>query len=107
MIVDSKLDPSDTQYDQSNPPKYYDMLGMDPRGVNNTTPRTSCFPIVASRNIWMLQSDTDGVIGSSDSSFATMWARAKALGEGCSERVKNSDTPRSEIAFHMNTVPFV
>ena len=107
MIVDSKLDPSDTQYDQSNPPKYYDVLGMDPRGVNNTTPRISCFPTVASRNIWMLQSDAEGVIGSSDSSFATKWARAKALGEGCSERVKNSDTRESEIAFHMNTAPFV
>ena len=55
----------------------------------------------------MLQSDAEGVIGSSDSSFATMWARAKALGDGCSARVKNIDIRESEIAFHMNTAPFV
>lgn len=51
MIVDSPLDPPRQEYDRANPPKYYDVLGMDPRGVNNTTPHFSCFPTVASRDL--------------------------------------------------------
>lgn len=107
MIVDSKLDPSIAQYDPSNIPKYYDILGMDPRGINNTTPRISCFPDMLSRDVWNLQSRAEGIIGTSETSLETLWARAGALGEGCSNMAGSSKNPEAEIAFHMNTAPFI
>jgi hypothetical protein len=70
MIVDSNLDISDIEHNKSDSPKYYDILGC-----------ISCFPTTASRKIWALQSDAQGIINSSDSAFANMWARYKALGE--------------------------
>ena len=107
MIVDSKLDPSIAQYDPFNPPKYYDILGMDPRGINNTTPRISCFPDMLSRDVWNLQSRAEGLIGTSGTSLETLWARASALGEGCSNMASSSQSPQAQIAFHMNTAPFI
>ena len=107
MIVDSKLDPSITHYGSSNLPKYYDILGMDPRGINNTTPRISCFPDMLSRDIWNLQSRAEGIIGTSKDSLEDLWARASALGEGCSRMAGSSKSPEAKIAFHMNTAPFI
>ena len=107
MIVDSKLDPSITDYDPSDLPKYYDVLGMDPRGINNTTPRISCFPDMLSRNVWNLQSRAEGIIGTSETSLENLWARANALGEGCWRMAGNSMSPEAKIAFHMNTAPLI
>ena len=107
MIVDSKLDPSITYRGSSNLPKYYDVLGMDPRGINNTTPRISCFPDMLSRDVWKVQSRAEGIIGTSKNSLENLWARASALGEGCSEMASSSKSPEAKIAFHMNTAPFI
>ena len=107
MIVDSKIDPSIPHYDPSDLPRYYDVLGMDPRGINNTTPRISCFPDMLSRDVWNLQSRTEGIIGTSENSLENLWARANALGEGCSKMASSSDKPEAKIAFHMNTAPFI
>ncbi len=107
MIVDSDLDPSINEIDADNSQKYYDILGMDPRGVNNTTPRYSCFPTSASREIWDLQSEAQGIIGSSDNVFDTVFERTKALSEGCSRRIAGSENIEDRLAFHMNTSPVV
>ena len=79
MIVDSDADPAIEDIDGHGTSKYYDILGMDPRGVNNTTPRYSCFPTAASREIWTLQSDAQGMIGSSDAAFDAVFERIKSL----------------------------
>lgn len=77
MIVDSNADPAIDDVDIHNSPKYYNILGMDPRGVNNTTQRHSCFANAASRDIWTLQSDAQGMIGSSSDIFDTVFERKK------------------------------
>lgn len=107
MIVDSPLDPLDDDYDEADPPKYFDVLGFDPRGVNNTTPRLMCFPDATSRDLWILQSSAEGILGSSGGALADMWARSTALSEGCSHRIAESDNPGDKLAFHMNTSPVV
>ena len=107
MIVDSNADPAIDDIDIHNPQKYYEILGMDPRGVNNTTPRHSCFPTAASRDIWILQSDAQGMIGSSSHIFDTVFEREKALSEGCSKRTASGENVEDKLAFHMNTSPVV
>ena len=107
MIVDSNVDPSIDAIDVNNFPKYYDILGVDPRGVNNTTPHYSCFPTAASRDIWTLQSDAQGMIGSSDNAFDNLFERTRALNEGCSKRVATSGHVEDKLAYHLNTSPVV
>ena len=92
------------------PPTYQSIMtssGMDPRGINNTTPRISCFPDMLSRDVWKLQSRAEGIIGTSEHSLENLWARASALGEGCSEMASSSKSPEAKIAFHMNTASFI
>ena len=105
-VIDSDLDPLDTQA-QSVSPNYFDIIGIDPRGINNTTPRLSCFPTPLSRDLWSLQSNAEGMIGSSKTSFSNLWARAEALGTGCSARFRNSNDSNDKLAFHMNTTPVI
>ena len=107
MIVDSSVDPSIDDIDLHNPPKYYDVLSVDPRGVNNTTPRYSCFPNAASRDIWSLQSDAQGMIGSSSHALDNVFERSKSLGEGCSKRAASSKIVEDKLVYHMNTSPLV
>ena len=107
MIVDPRLDPSVADIDIHSSPKYYDILGMDPRGVNNTTPRYACFPTATSRDIWSLQSIAQGIIGSSDKAFDNIYERSKALSESCSKRAKIGENVEDKLAYHMNTSPVV
>jgi pimeloyl-ACP methyl ester carboxylesterase len=65
--------------------KYFDLIGFDPRGVNNSTPHLHCFPDSIARQIWDAQASAEGLFESSDDSFDLMWARAKALGQACSD----------------------
>lgn len=107
MIVDSPLDPAVANIDIDISPKYYDILGMDPRGVNNTTPRYSCFPTAASRDVWTLQSVAQGIIGSSDKAFDNVYERSKALSGSCSKRASSGENIEDQLAYHMNTSPVV
>ena len=106
-IVDSSIDPSSDHFDIHSPPKFYDILGMDPRGVNNTTPYYSCFPTAASRDIWNIRTDAQGIIGSSNNAFDAVFARTKALSEGCSKRIASGENVGDKLAYHMNTSPVV
>ncbi len=105
MIVDSAVNPSDGQYNATSTPKYFDILGIDSRGLNNSTPCFSCFPTLESRQTWTLQSAAEGIIGSSDRSFANMWSRFQALGKGCSSKAANSDKYQDQLALHVGTTP--
>lgn len=105
--MDSPVDPVIDDIDIQNSPKYYDILGMDPRGINNTKPRYSCFPIAVSRDIWTLQSEVQGMIGSPNDVFGAVFERTKVRSQGCSKRTANSENIEDLLAFHMNTFPVV
>lgn len=104
-IVDSEDCPSQPLIAGTSA-KYFDILGWDPRGVNNTTPTLSCFPDSFTRQVWNLQTEADGMLGSSKSSLTTLWQRAKALAQGCSEALALSFNGTDEaLGEHVNTTP--
>lgn len=80
--------------------RFYDILGFDPRGVNNTTPTTSCFSNTSSFRRWKTQLQAFGIPGSSNISFMQTWAANSALSETCSRHYKSSS-----LGQHINTVP--
>jgi pimeloyl-ACP methyl ester carboxylesterase len=81
--------------------KYYDIIGFDPRGVNNTTPALACFPNAFERLAWNLQSQAEGLIGLTNDSFLKAWARAKVLGQSCEE------ANGQKLGYFLNTTPVV
>ncbi|KAL1999010.1 hypothetical protein VTN02DRAFT_5207 [Thermoascus thermophilus] len=106
LIADSEEDPR-SGYDEASAdlPRYFDVIGFDPRGVNNTTPAFTCFPSTFARKNWELQVEADGMLGSSDSSFMRNWQRSKALNDGCSEVISTSVDGDEAIGEHVNTSP--
>ncbi|CRG89016.1 hypothetical protein PISL3812_06051 [Talaromyces islandicus] len=63
--------------------KYFDILSLDPRGVNNTTPRLRCFPDAFHQQVWQLLSPDYGLLWHSESIIGMEWGRAAALGASC------------------------
>lgn len=65
--------------------KHFDIIGFDPRGVNNTTPSLSCFASDIQAAVWKLEKHADGYVGDNESSFDKLWARLRLLAEQCSK----------------------
>ncbi|KAI5812016.1 TAP-like protein-domain-containing protein, partial [Pyronema omphalodes] len=61
----------------------HSVIGFDPRGINNTTPQTNCFPNEAARKIWWLRSQ-----GTTGADLGVQFAMAKSIGKQCEEGVK-------------------
>lgn len=103
-IADSDTDPA-SEFDESASdfPKYYDIIGFDPRGVNNTTPGFSCFPDMFSKRNWELQAQAEGMLGSGPGSFVRSWQRAMALSAGCSQIITASINGEEALGEHVNT----
>ena len=76
----------------------FDIIGFDPRGVNNTTPWFSCFSNDIERAFWDAQIEASGVLGSSDAAFDVQWAKQRALADSCSKRAVEAG-----IGEHMST----
>ncbi|KAF1809556.1 hypothetical protein P152DRAFT_461494 [Eremomyces bilateralis CBS 781.70] len=83
-------------------PLYFDIIGFDPRGVNNTVPTASCFPDDLSRHNWNLQSESQGV-ALDNSSFEIVWARTQALASSCSKTISGMERGIEEVGKFMNT----
>lgn len=98
QIVDSDRTPS--EWSESD--KYFDIIGFDPRGINHSTPVLSCFQDNFARQVWALQSEAEGILGSSGGSLRIAWRRARALADGCSSRLDGSNQTLLE---HVNTTP--
>ncbi|KAL4751067.1 hypothetical protein BDW72DRAFT_100496 [Aspergillus terricola var. indicus] len=84
---------------------YFDIIGFDPRGVNNTTPGFSCFPNLFSQKNWELQAEADGILGSSADSFMRNWQRAIALNPACSQAISTPTIDGDALGEHTNTPP--
>jgi hypothetical protein len=93
-IVDSPMNPKD-----GNDGKYFDIIGFDPRGVNNTIPRTSCLSSGRARDIWKLSLYTEGL--PSNTSFSHIWSRTAAYSETCSLRLIEEE--EDQIGRYVNT----
>lgn len=91
----------------SDGPRYFDILGFDQRGVNNTVPRFSCFTDPLTRQAWKLQSEAEGMLGSHRNSLNTNWARSEALGISCSQKEESDKNGQEWIGEFMNTAPVV
>ncbi|KAF5861315.1 hypothetical protein ETB97_000431 [Aspergillus alliaceus] len=102
-IVDAETDP--TIEEQETPDRYFDIIGFDPRGVNNTTPGFSCFPNIFSQKNWELQAQAEGMLGSSEGSFMRSWQRSIALNTGCSATLTTVSGTGDALGEHMNTPP--
>jgi pimeloyl-ACP methyl ester carboxylesterase len=106
--LDSARSPSDfAPMSGDESPKYFDIIGFDPRGVGSTTPVISCFPDYPSRKLWYLQSQDDGLLGSSDAAYPLAWARASALGNHCSHAHDGFGENLDGLASFVNTSPVV
>ncbi|GLB03375.1 hypothetical protein AtubIFM57258_007953 [Aspergillus tubingensis] len=102
-IVDSPESPSAN----SAGGKYFDVVSFDPRGVNNTKPNLSCFPDSATRKAWLLQSEAEGLLGSSEGVFDTRWARYETFGMSCNQQGVTASKDGEWIGKFMNTAPVV
>ncbi|KAL2867640.1 putative proteinase [Aspergillus lucknowensis] len=103
-VVDSAASPAETTDGSRH--RYFDIIGFDPRGVNNTTPGFSCFPNLFAQKNWELQAEADGMLGSSANSFMRNWKRAIALNTGCSKAISTpSGDGGDALGEHTNTPP--
>lgn len=104
-IVDADIDPS-TADGINTSSLYFDIIGFDPRGVNNTTPQFSCFPSLSSQRNFELQAEADGMLGSSADSLMRNWQRTIALSQSCAEQLLLRDDDSDEaFGEHLNTLP--
>ncbi|RAL11005.1 alpha/beta hydrolase [Aspergillus homomorphus CBS 101889] len=89
--VDSAQAPNEPEESRNAGPKYFDIVSFNPRGINNTTPVFSCFRDTAARQAWKLQTEAEGILGSSEGAFDTHWARHEALGLTCTQLQSTGD----------------
>ncbi|KAH9838837.1 TAP-like protein [Teratosphaeria destructans] len=78
----------------------FDIIGFDPRGVNNTTPFLSCAPNHLEAARQAIEEDAHGFIDSSDTAFDYIWARKRAWADDCSRRAAAQG-----IGKHVSTAP--
>jgi pimeloyl-ACP methyl ester carboxylesterase len=86
FVADSPIDPSDPASFAAKA-KYFDIIGFDPRGVNNTTPRAYCFPDDVTATLFALEDQASGFVNSNES-FVKAWARTSAMAQSCNERIE-------------------
>ncbi|PLB36887.1 putative proteinase [Aspergillus candidus] len=102
-IVDAKSNPG---HNTTGTARYFDIIGFDPRGVNNTTPGFSCFPNTFAQRNWELQAEADGMLGSSRDSLMRNWQRTRALNVGCARSLSTPPKVGAEaLGEHINTPP--
>ncbi|KAK4628571.1 uncharacterized protein CLAFUR5_04612 [Fulvia fulva] len=78
--------------------KNFDIIGFDPRAINNTRPILSCFPDHTTAAAHNIAEETYGWFNTSNIAFDNLWASKRAVAEGCSRRA-NSDG----LAKHIST----
>lgn len=89
VILDSQISP-----DEPNDGKYFEIIGFDPRGVKNTTPRLRCFPDAFNQQYWLLKFPDYSFLWGYESVLGMEWARAEAMGASCQREGDENDMAR-------------
>lgn len=91
--------------------KYFDVLGWDPRGVGNTTPRHSCISNPVARQIWTSQEAAIGISLQDPEVFTNVFSRTRTFGQICAssdERTGLDKVNRNEhITRYLSTANVV
>lgn len=107
-IVDATSDPSISTGSASNISSsarkdlYFDIIGFDPRGVNNTTPRVACFPDRGAHQNFQIQSSGQGMIVD-DASFRALYNRVAAVSGTCSNVLSHESEQSSDVGRFVTT----
>jgi hypothetical protein len=86
-IVDSDVHPDD---DNSADAKYYDIIGIGPRGVGETRPVVRCMDD-ADACSWNLRESEEGILGSSDAALGRLWVMTHAWSESCKQAMDEKE----------------
>ena len=77
----------------------FDVLGFDPRGVGESTPRLDCFTSQSERDGWLAQ-ESHRLLSVADDDLLNLYvARAQVLGARCAA----ASASKEDIAEHMST----
>jgi pimeloyl-ACP methyl ester carboxylesterase len=99
-IVDSPDDPNSGFVDING--KYFDIIGFDPRGVENSTPSSSCFPDDISMGAWDQQARAQGFPHSNES-FVASWSRQVSIAQSCTWRMGDAENEGLGIGRYLST----
>ena len=66
-------------------PKYFDIIGFDPRGIGETRPLAECLPDDPSAWSWALRENSEGILSSSDAALGRLWSMTHAFGSVCKD----------------------
>ena len=78
---------------------YYDIVGIDPRGVGFSQPVAACFETDIQRAEWSLRSTAMGILGSSDTAVADVFGQWRAYGLACDNFLQTKNTSRDIFPF--------
>jgi pimeloyl-ACP methyl ester carboxylesterase len=81
---------------------YFDVVGFDPRGVNNTTPGATCFPSAFARQIYGVAKEAQGII-QDNNSFTGVYNRIQAVSQTCSNVLSHDGEYSSDVGRFMTT----
>lgn len=83
--------------------KFFDIIGFDPRAVNNTTPHLTCFPDGPAETRWLTNKPSDRLLDINERALNENWARTQALGMSCAADRGNS----TNVVRYANTAQVV
>ena len=81
---------------------YFDIIAFDPRGINNTTPSSSCFPNDVTAHAWTLTNRAQAWPVSNET-FNNTWSRISSLSQSCTWRLSSEDADVMEVGRFMST----
>ncbi|MCJ1316800.1 hypothetical protein MMC15_002121 [Xylographa vitiligo] len=110
-LLDSAPQSTDQLDIEAEDEKYFDVLGWDPRGVNNTTPGHGCIPDPVAQRNWMSQNNAIGFSLEDEDVFRNVYSRGRLLGQTCantdSASVVNRVNGKEHLGQYVSTANVV
>lgn len=82
---------------------HFDIIGFDPRGVNNTTPSAGCFPDDGAEQIFDIQKEALGIATDGGLSFNAVWNQIQAVSGTCSRYRSAEGNDAADVGRYMTT----